>query len=493
MNPSLASLVYTLGIAGLFYLDRDKTIKTSKALWLPVLYLGIIGSRPISVWLGIAPANGSNAAMEGSPIDGAFFQILLIAAVCVLIRRANRVGKFMAVSFPLPVLIYFVFCLLSVIWSDYSLVVLKKWIKSIEDVAMILIVVTDAEPVAALRRLFSRLGFILLPYSMLLIKYYPGNGRFYGFWDGGEMNVGVTQDKNFLGVISFVLSMGALWRVLAILSGEEASPDRRRHLWAQGILLAMGIWLLSVANSATSLVCFILGAGFMLVTRRPFFRNHPAGVHVLVASLIVITGVVMLLGGGASVTHALGRNPTLTGRTEIWAAVIPMAPNPLVGAGFESFWLNPLVHSRLWSMFPNLPLNEAHDGYIEVYLNLGWIGLVLIALILLDAYRRANQAFRRMPALGGLLLAYVLTGVTYNMTEAGFRMLNPFWILFLLAVIEASSVATGSVVTGPVPADALSDHPFELAGRSAIPTRVKKRSAAGKKASQQETPSLKTR
>lgn len=487
MNPSLASLVYTLGIAGLFYLDRDKTIKTSKALWLPVLYLGIIGSRPISVWLGIEQANGSNAAMEGSPIDGAFFQILLVVALCVLVRRASRVGKFMAMSFPLPVLIYFVFCLLSVIWSDYSLLVLKKWIKSIEDVAMILIIVTDAEPVAALRRLFSRLGFILLPYSMLLIKYYPGNGRFYGFWDGGEMNVGVTQDKNFLGVISFVLSLGALWRIQAILSGEEASPDRRRHLWAQGILLAMGIWLLSVANSATSLVCCILGAGLMLVIRRPFFRNHPAGVHVLVVSLIVITGVVMLLGGGASVTHALGRNPTLTGRTEIWAAVIPMAPNALVGAGFESFWLNPQVHARLWSLFPNLPLNEAHDGYIEVYLNLGWIGLVLIALILLDAYRRANQAFRRMPALGGLLLAYVLTGVTYNMTEAGFRMLNPFWIFFLLAVIESGGVATGAITAVSPPVDAPHDQPSESPYRSALPIRFAKQPVSKKIVRRQES------
>jgi exopolysaccharide production protein ExoQ len=487
MSPSLASLVYTLGIAGLFYLDRDKTIKTSKALWLPVLYLGIIGSRPLSVWLGISAPNGTDVTMEGSPIDGAFFQILLVAAVCVLIRRGSQVTKFMTVSFPIPVLIYFVFCLLSVIWSDYSLVVLKKWIKSVEDLVMILVLVTDTQPVAALRRLFSRLGFILLPYSLLLIKYYPGNGRFYGFWDGAETNVGVTQDKNFLGVISFVLSLGALWRVLALWSGEESSPDRRRHLWAQGILLAMGIWLLSVANSATSLVCFVLGAGLMLITKRSFFRRHPAGVHVLVLSLIVIAAVVMLMGGGASVTHALGRNPTLTGRTEIWAAVIPMAPNPLVGAGFESFWLNPQVHARLWTMFPNLPLNEAHDGYLEVYLNLGWIGVCLIALVLLDAYRRANQAFRRMPALGGLLLAYALTGVTYNMTEAGFRMLNPFWILFLLAVIEASGVATGAIAAASPPIDTPDDQARELPKRNALAVKLSNRPTAGKMVRRQES------
>jgi exopolysaccharide production protein ExoQ len=474
MNPSLASLVYACGIAGLFYLDRDKSVKTSKALWLPVFYLWIIGSRPLSVWLGIGPPRGTDVQMEGSPIDGAFFQILLIAAICVLVLRSGRVVTFLNANFPIPILLYFVFCLLSFIWSDYPAVALKKWIKSVEDLVMILIVVTDEQPVAALRRLFSRLGFILLPVSLLFIKYYPYLGRYYGAWDGAQMNVGVSYDKNILGVITLVLSFGALWRVFAILSGDETRPDRRRHLLAQGTLLAMGIWLLWLANSATSLVCFVLGAGLMWITRRPFFRRNPAAVHVLVASLIVIAGVGMLMGGGAHVTQALGRNPTLTGRTEIWAAVIPMAPNALVGAGFESFWLNPRVHERLWDLFPNLPLNEAHNGYLEVYLNLGGIGVGLIVLILLDAYRRATQAFRRLPTLGSLLMAYVLTGVTYNMTEAGFRMLNPFWIFFLLAVIEASSIAAGFAFIESAPVVSLPDRSPKLPARNGIATRLTK-------------------
>jgi len=487
MSPTLATLFYTCGVAALFYLDYNKTVKTSKALWLPVAYLWIIGSRPLSIWLGIGPPSGADVQLKGSPIDGAFFQLLLVAAICVLVVRGSCVVNFITKSFPIPILLYFVFCLLSVIWSDYPAASLKKWIKSVEDLVMILVIVTDAQPTIALRRLFSRLGFILLPYSLLLIKYYPGLGRFYGFWDGAQVNVGVTTDKNFLGVITFVLSLGAAWRIFAIWSGEEPSPDRRRHLLAQGTLLAIGIWLLSEANSATSLVCFVLGIGLMWIARSSFFKQHPAAVHVVVVLLIVIAGVVMLMGGEASVTHALGRNPTLTGRTEIWAAVIPMASNPLVGAGFESFWLSPRIHERLWSLFPNLPLNEAHDGYVEVYLNLGGIGLGLIVFILGDAYRRANQAFRKLPTLGSLLLAYVLTGVTYNMMEAGFRMLNPFWIFFLLAVIEASSIAAGLADLAPETVGALPDRSAKAPGRNGIATRLTKRSMAEKTVRRQES------
>ena len=76
MNPSVASLVYACGIAGLFYLERDKSVRTSKALWLPVVYLWVVGSRPVSEWLGIAPAVGTNVQLDGSPVDRLFFAAL---------------------------------------------------------------------------------------------------------------------------------------------------------------------------------------------------------------------------------------------------------------------------------------------------------------------------------------------------------------------------------------------------------------------------------
>ena len=480
MNPSLASLVYVCGIAGLFFLDRDKSVRTSKALWLPVAYLWILGSRPVSVWLGITPANatGLQTQIDGSPVDAAFFGILLIAAICVLVQRGRRTVTFLSAN--LPILMYFLFCLFSIIWSDYPEPAFKKWIKAVGDVLMILVVLSDEQPVAALRRLFSRTGFILIPLSLLFIKYYPNLGTDYDEWTGAKANHGVALNKNMLGVMTFVLLLGAVWRVLALLRSDEVHPDRRRHLLAQGMLLFLGISLLIMANSMTSLVCFAMGAGLMIMTSLRFFRRHTAAVHVLVLLLAVTVSSVMLLGGGASAAEALGRNPNLTGRTDIWNAVIPLAPSPLLGAGFESFWLSPRVHERLAQAIPGLILNEAHDGYIEVYLELGWVGLGLIALILLDGYRRAVKAFRRGPVIGGLLLAYVLAAITYSITEAGFRMLHPMWVFLLLAVIEASSIAAGVGVGAAVPLDASPDLVSELPARSTLAATPTRKSMAGK-------------
>ena len=484
MNPLLASLVYACGIAGLFYLDRDESIKTSKALWLPVLYLWVIGSRPVSFWLGVGPAYRTNTGLEGSPVDAAFFVVLLTTAICVLVHRGRRILTFLNSNG--PILIYFLFCLVSILWSDFPGVAFKRWIKAIGDLAMILIVITDEQPVAALGRLFSRTGFILLPLSLLFIKYFPYLGRSYDLWTGFPMNTGLTNDKNMLGVVTFVLSLGAVWRVLALLRSDEELSNRGRHLLAQATLIVFGGLLLIDANSATSTVAFIIGAGVLLTTSLRFVRRHTATVHVIVLSLIVTAGLVILVGGPAGVAATLGRKPTtggtdtFTGRTDIWAALIPMAPNPLVGAGFESFWLNPRVAERLAVRFPNLPLNEAHDGYIEVYLELGWVGLALIGVILIDGYRRSVKAFRRDPALGALLIAFILSAVVYSITEAGFRMMDPIWIFLLLAIIGASSIAAGVGVGASRPLYAFHDRSPELPARSALATRPSGRARTGK-------------
>jgi O-antigen ligase len=213
-------------------------------------------------------------------------------------------------------------------------------------------------------------------------------------------------------------------------------------LLAQGTLLYFGISLLFMAHSATSGASFALGAGLMLAIALRFFRARPAAVHALVLAVLLAGGLLVLLGGRAEAMKAMGRNADLTGRTEIWEMVIPMVPNSIVGAGFETFWCGPRV-AKFYAMHGGITMtNEAHNGYIEMYLNLGWLGVGLIALILGQGYRRTVSAFRRDSALGALLVAYVVTAVAYNIGEAGFRMLSVSWFFLLLSVVAASRVSS---------------------------------------------------
>jgi exopolysaccharide production protein ExoQ len=433
----ILTIVYMLGILGLFYLDRDRKLRTSKALWIPTIWLLIVGSRPISSWLGMSPDMSAGQMLEGSPLDALVFAVLLAIGIIVLIRRSNRAIASLKANWAL--LLYFSYCLLSLLWSDFPAVAFKRWTKAIGDLVMVFIVMTDPNPTLALRRLFSRTGFILLPASVLLIKYYGDLGRGYDSY-GFSSITGVTTDKNLLGVVTFLLSLGAVWRILALLRDRGRSL-RNRHLLAQGALLAVGLLLLAMAHSTTSVACFALGAGLMVVTGLRVIGRRPAAVHMLVFTVILSGGLIMLFGGSDDVVHAMGKQTDFTGRIPIWKTVIPMAPNAIIGAGFESFWLGPRLQT-IWSIFPVFKPNEAHDGYIEVYLNLGWVGLGLIATILVNGYLNAVSAFRRDPGIGGLMLAYVVSATIYSVTEAGFRMLDPIWIFLLLAVASADRAAS---------------------------------------------------
>jgi len=444
MNPSLASLICAAGIAVLFYLDRDNSVRTSKALWLPVFYLWIAGSRSVSAWLGVAPANGSNVQLDGSPLDALVYGLLLAAAVVILMWRRKRTRTFLVANW--PILIFFFYCLFSVAWAPFPDVAFKRWIKSIGDIVMVLVIATETEPTVAFRRIISRVGFLLLPASVLLIKYFNDLGRAYDP-SGGQMNTGVTTNKNLLGVVVLVVSIGALWNVRWLLTHKNA-PNRGRRLLAQGILFAFGLVLLGMAHCATAVACFFLGGGLILATNLRVIRIRPARVHILCLAIILAGGVTLLSGGEGDVAQTLGRDSNLTGRTEIWAAVVSAVSNPIIGDGYESFWISPdeqkVSHSlKAKGWWHPESLNEAHNGYIETYLNLGWIGVCLVSLVLITGYRRAAQALQRDPELGALSLAFVVIFAFYNISEAGFRMTGVPWIFLLLAVVSSTGVAFG--------------------------------------------------
>jgi O-antigen ligase len=374
---------------------------------------------------------------ETSLADQLFAGSLMMLGALVLITRRKSVKKLLKATW--PIVLYYSFCLLSLAWSDFAAWGFKRWVRGLGDLIMVLIVVTDEQPITALKRLLSRVGLVLLPASVLLIKYYPMMSSSWDPWGTERLYTGVSTNKNMLGNLVFVLSLGAIWQILT-LRKERKSSTRTHRLWAQFILLGFGIKLLYTAHSATSIACFILGSGLMLATYLPPMKRSPMAVHVMVLAIVLGGCFIELLGARAAVAETLGRNADLSGRTAIWKVLTPMV-NGFGGAGFETFWVGPrvaLVKARVggWGL-----TNEAHNGYLEVYLNLGWIGLALIALILGQGYRAIASAFRRDSALAALLMAYVVTALAYNISEAGFRILSVEWFFLLLSVVMANRVA----------------------------------------------------
>src|SRR5216684_1239136 len=452
MSVQFITFVIVIGILALFVLERDKGVRTSKALWIPVAWLFINCSRPVSMWLGVfgfgsplPAADQAETYLEGSPLDGAVFMFLLVAGFIVLAGRSQRVGLlFRSMG---PILLFFSYCAISVLWSAYPFVTFKHWFKGIGDVVMVLIVLTEREPSAALKRLLSRVGFVLLPLSILFIKYLPNLGRYYTVGGVGTYT-GVTTQKNTLGVICLVFGLGSLWRFLAVYRDREAA--RRTHLlMAHGAMLIMVLWLLLTCDSMTSFSCFIMGGAVMVLASRPILVRQPSIVHFLVAATVGLSLFALFFDSGGGLVENLGRNPTLTGRTEIWKAVIPLVSNPLVGTGYESFWLGERLQ-KFWSVDDKAfkGIQEAHNGYLELFLNLGWIGVALLAVLIVGGYRKVIATLRQDPYAGSLGLAFFVAELSYNFTEAGFRMMLPLWIFFLLAVVGIPKALTPQSLSG---------------------------------------------
>jgi O-antigen ligase len=372
--------------------------------------------------------------MEGSPLDATVALGLIIVGLVVLVGRQHEVARLVKVN--LVAVFFLSYCALSISWSDFPEIAAKRWIRLLGTFITVLIVLTDRDPTEAMKSVLTRVAFVLIPVSVLLIKYYPDLATYYDAWSGMQIVSGVATDKNMLGMMCLVYGSVILFSFLQSVR-ERKAPGKSRRLVANALVLAMGFWLLHSADSMTALSCFCFAS--VLIVFSGFFRvaRKPAIIHLLVVGILGATaGILFLHVGEAAALEKMGRNPTLTGRTEIWSGLLSVASNPVFGAGYESFYLGDRLQ-RIWAIGPLLQgVNEAHNGYLETYLNLGWIGIASLVAFIVAGYRNVIVALQRDFDAGRLKLAFFVAAIAYNFTEAGFRTGSSVWFAFLFAALS---------------------------------------------------------
>src|SRR6266446_4192508 len=260
MIPLFGIFLFSLGIPALFLLNRDREAHTSKALWLPVLWLSLAGSRMVSQWLGVRLGADwpPDVLLEGSPVDRDVVTILIALGLIVLFARGLRVATLLRVN--VPILLFLFYCATSILWSDFPDIAFKRWIKALGDIVMVLIVLTDSAGTAAIKRLLARVGFILIPVSILMIYFLHMGLGYYGEWGTKPLLTGVTLNKNMLGLDCLIFGVGSFWCFFeASQDGEQKRRTGPRI--AHAIVLAMAVWLLVMGDSMTPLVCLMLASG----------------------------------------------------------------------------------------------------------------------------------------------------------------------------------------------------------------------------------------
>lgn len=433
MSPSLALLLWFVFLLALLRFDPAKDPGTSLALWVPVIWIFIVGSRLPSQWLGSQVADVAAAFEEGNPLDRSIYLALMLLAFGILMSRSFKWGKFCVANVALTALLSF--ALLSVLWSDFPIVAFKRWFRDLGTYMVILVALSDPRPFEAVRMLLRRLYFLLIPLCLLLNKYFPAMAKAYDQWTGQGAFIGATTSKNMLGVLCLVSGLFFFWDILT----RWGDRKERRTRWIIGVnvaLFAMTLQLISQTGSATSNVCLVLGCVVIAAAHSETANRRPTLLTVLIPAGICLY---LLLEFGFSiniielVTKAVGRSTDLTGRTNIWSVVLSTNTNPYVGTGYESFWLGPRLE-WVWERAGAGRLNEAHNGYLEVYLTLGVIGLFLLAGFLIASYRTICRRVRASASHGSLGLALWTVLLFYNVTESAFRG-HLLWVVFMLEVI----------------------------------------------------------
>jgi O-antigen ligase len=429
MPPFLALLLWLVLLLGLLWFDPAKDSGTSLALWVPLTWMFIIGSRLPSQWLGSQGRSMAQAMEEGNPLDRTVFFVLILLAVGILVSRSFNWGGFFTRN--LVLIAFLSFALLSVFWSDFPLVTFKRWFRDLGNYFVILVVLSDPRPVEAVRMLLRRLCYLLIPLSIVLIKYYPEIGKQYGAWSGASVYTGVTTSKNMLGVLCLISGIFFFWDTVTRWSDRKERRTKRIIL-LNVAFIAMTLWLLNLSGSATSSVCLAIGCLVIAAAHSGMVRRHPTFLKVLIPAIFCLY-LVLAFGFdlNGEMASRVGRDPTLTDRTLIWEAVLSLHTNPLIGTGYESFWLGPRLE-RVWRVVNHI--NEAHNGYLEVYLNLGLIGLFLIVGFLITSYRNICGRLTPFSSIASLNFALWTIMLFYNISEAAFKA-SLIWLTFLLAAM----------------------------------------------------------
>lgn len=376
---------------------------------------------------------------SGSLLDQIFLSSLFLFGLLILLGRHFEWSS--AISKNVCLILLLSYMLVSTLWSDIPFISVKRWIRELIAVVMAFVILSERNPREAMESLFRRSIYILIPFSLILIKYFPKYGREYSQWEGKEMWIGVTMQKNGLGRLCLIAAFYLIWTLLRRWQGKDI-PVNKYQTYSELFILGstfLLLWGPAGAYSATAIASLTLGVtAFMGLLWMKKKQIHLAAITLMVIlAFIMCVGILMPMVGGSpvsSLTSLLGRDESLTGRTDIWAELLPFVQrHPIWGCGFGGFWTTGTTEL--------LAVNETHNGYLEVLLHLGIIGITFTAIFLLFCCRQAQKELDRDYDWGSLCVCFILMAAIHNISESSFdsfdRQLTA--VLLFLSVLSTSN------------------------------------------------------
>ncbi len=313
-----------------------------------------------------------------NPFRQLIFGVIYLLSLLTLLHLPEKVFSILKKE---KFLILFLFwALLSVFWSDYIDVSLKRWLQIFGGYIVCLSAILYLEKPIKILNYFRWITILYLILSFFSVLIIPGASMLY---DGVMVYRGLTAHKNELGLIMIVCS------IISTLSIIFIKP---RYIILDYLMLFISIFMLLGSKSSTSIVTLFLVA----VAAVPAFLKNKLSFDslikwifysfIMICIIIVIVCFILVPSFAENLFSFLGKDMTFTGRTGIWGRLIDISSNNnlFLGFGYGGFWVygSPNFEKLYWlSEGQGSPI-QAHNGYIDLFIETGLIGLILFGIVI---------------------------------------------------------------------------------------------------------------
>jgi len=385
-------------------------------------------------WFQYVYSNSLLSARYGTLVIGShFWQTFTVDAVVfsiICISIATRMQTIVKLVWQDRIFaILAIFALASISWSQSSISSLGSAFLYILDTLFVFYLFSRFSAEQRIRLLLI-LGWICLALSIILSLWFPDYGIDHT-QQNGEWK-GIYGQKNMCAMATLYMLPAAF----CVPAGTFVIKLSRI------IYILMSIFLIIMSQSKSSLVAMILLPLFLIAIGLLYRFNEKT--RVVLSLLMIITALLLAttaISCSDKIVYLLGRDTTLTGRTGIWKGVlVSVMKHPFLGYGYRAFWGGYSGESANVSFASNGAVTSAHNGLLEVWLDLGvvGVGLVLCAVVrsLLDA--SVCVFFRQSGYIKWCACIVILTIITS--LDEGELMIpnNLIWAMFMLACVSLS-------------------------------------------------------
>jgi exopolysaccharide production protein ExoQ len=244
---------------------------------------------------------------------------------------------------------------------------------------------------------------------------------------------GVFSHKNLLGRSMVLSSMVFMF----VIAGKSVAPKYRWLPWL-GYLLSFALVVLS--TSKTAIVSF-----FMLTILFSLYKswrlNYSRLIPFLIAFILIFgTTITLIIDNLPLIASTVGRDLTLTGRTDIWMAMLDkISERPLFGYGLNGFWRDwdNEATAFMWRIL-GWECPYGHNGFMDLLSELGISGLGSFVISYFITFFRSVSWLRATNTTEGIWCVMYLTFLLiYNISESTLLTNNSiFWILYTSAIFS---------------------------------------------------------